>query len=218
LTIATELALPLRLLEIGASAGLNQIWDLYRYQLGHHAIGPEGSSVTLATDWRGAVPPGGMPVVAARAACDQAPIDLRDPEQRLRLRSYVWADQLERLARLDAAIDLALASGIHVERADASEWLARQLSDALPGAATVVYHSVMWQYMPPETQRGLIDLFDAVGRRAAIETPLAWLRFEPWSAADVFELRLTIWRGGAGRERLLARAHPHGAKVDWLVQ
>lgn len=218
LMIAAELGLPLRLFEIGASAGLNQIWDRYFYRLGQNSFGPESSPVTLTADWVGGFPKGGgMPPVASRAACDQAPIDLRDAEQRLRLRSYVWADQHARLARLEGAIELALADGVQVERADAGDWLANHLSGTSPGLATVVYHSVMWQYLPPETQHRVIGLFETAGQRASADAPLAWLRFEPRPAVDAFELRLTLWRGGTGQERLLARAHPHGAKIDWLA-
>jgi hypothetical protein len=34
LTIAAETGLPLRILELGASAGLNQLWDRRHYRLG----------------------------------------------------------------------------------------------------------------------------------------------------------------------------------------
>ena len=47
-----------------------------------------------------------------RAACDRAPVDLADPIARRRLRAFVWADQFDRLARLDAAIAAALAAGV----------------------------------------------------------------------------------------------------------
>ena len=211
-TLALQITLPFRLLEIGASAGLNTIWDKYRYRLGAMEVGPQQSPVLLATDWQGPLPPLQWPAIAARAACDQAPIDLSEPEQRLRLRSYIWADQRERLARLEAAIELALAAGVRVEQADAGEWLGRHLAVLPTDAVTVVYHSVMWQYMPAATQQRIGGLLAAAGRRG----PLAWLRFEPATASGPFELRLTTWQNGAAHERLLATAHPHGATVQWI--
>src|SRR5665213_2560686 len=115
LTIAGATGLPLRLLEIGASAGLNQIWDRYQYRYGARAWGDLASPVVLTCDWRGAPGPLGRTVrVASRAGCDRAPIDIRDAAQRDRLRAYVWPDQTERLARLDAALALARAADIRV--------------------------------------------------------------------------------------------------------
>ena len=102
--------LPLRRLEIGASAGLNAIWDRYSYQLGAVGWGDPKSAVRIAPTWEGPSPPidASMRVIARRA-CDISPIDLEDAAQRLRLRAYVWADQRERLLRLENAVDLARA-------------------------------------------------------------------------------------------------------------
>ena len=119
LTIAKETGLPLRCFELAASAGLNLSWDQYRYQLGDAAWGPE-SPVFLPTDWSGPCPPlDQAPRVIERAACDRRPTDISDPLQRRRLLAYIWPDQFERLDRIRAAIDMALARGVQVETADA---------------------------------------------------------------------------------------------------
>lgn len=217
LTIAHETQQPLRLLEIGASAGLNMIWDCYRYELGDLSFGRHDSPVLLKADWSGSLPAATMPEIKSRAACDRAPIDLRDPEQQTRLRSYVWADQRLRLARLDGAIKLAVELGIEVDRADAGDWLARQLENAVDGVATVVYHSVMWQYLPTATQQRVTALIDRAGRRTMPHAPLAWLRFEPRPDFASYELRLSLWQSGQRGDRLLALAHPHGTRIDWLA-
>lgn len=217
LTIANETNLPLRLLEIGASAGLNMIWDRYQYELGTHAFGWRESPVVLRADWSGTFPAAAMPEIISRTACDRAPIDIHDPEQQLRLRSYVWADQAARLSRLDGAINQAIVAGIHVDQADAGDWLAQQLTRESEGVATVIYHSVMWQYLPQATQQRLAEMIQRAGGRATGRSPLAWLRFEPRPDFSAFELRLTCWRGGGGENRLLARAHPHGATIEWLA-
>ena len=119
LTVARETGLPLRCFEIAASAGLNLSWDRYRYDLSGSAWGPD-SPVLLPSDWSGALPPLDAQVrVVHRQACDRRPVDLKDPVQRRRLQAYVWPDQFERLGRIAAAIDLAIAEGVVVEAADA---------------------------------------------------------------------------------------------------
>ena len=215
LAVAADTRLPLYTLEIGASAGLNLLWDKYQYRLGDAAWGEPQSPVALAPAWKGALPPLSAPLhVAARAGCDIAPVDLQDNAQRLRLTAYVWADQRARLGRLQAAIDVARSAGIRVAQADASEWVEARLADPAPGHATVLYHSIMWQYMPEATRARIAASIADAGGRATPTAPLAWLRFEPPADADAPELHLTAWPGG--HLRVLAKAHPHGNAIHWL--
>jgi hypothetical protein len=217
LTVAEETGLPLRCFEVGASAGLNQLWDRFHYRLGEAGTwGDDRSPVDIDTDWRGPPPPlaAGANVIE-RAACDRRPVNIADPAARARLRAYVWADQLDRMQRLEAAIALALAGGVTVEAQDAVKWTAARAAPQA-GAATVLYHSVFWQYMPPDSQAGLLAVIGSHGEAASRQAPFAWLRMEP-PPNDLanMELRLTLWPGG--EERLLARVHPHGAQVNWGV-
>ena len=215
LTVAQETGLPLRCFEVGASAGLNQLWDRFHYRLG--AAGTWGdvrSPVDIDTDWRGRPPPLAANVtLIQRAACDRRPVNISDPAARARLRAYVWADQLDRMKRLEAAIALALAEGVTVEADDAVGWTAARAAPHV-GAATVLYHSVFWQYMPPDSQAGLLAAIQSHGSAASEQAPFAWLRMEP-PPDDLanMELRLTSWPGGD--DRLLAQVHPHGAEVNW---
>jgi len=213
LTVAAETGLPLRCFEIGASAGLNQFWDLFRYAMGDVAWGDPGAPVVIDSGWEGGPPPLPHVEVVERGACDRRPTDLDDPAQRRRLRACIWPDQFERLERSRRAIDLALAHGVGVDAADALDWTQSRVAPKA-GAATVLYHSVFWQYLPGATQVGLVEAIAGIGARATSEAPFAWLRFEP--SADnmaLFEVRLTQWPGGI--ERKLAEAHPHGAWVRW---
>jgi hypothetical protein len=215
LRVAAETALPLRTFEIGASAGLNQIWDRYRHDYGEAgAWGNADSPVRLEAEWRGAPAELGAPVaVISRAACDRKPVDIRDPLARRRLKAFVWADQFDRLARLEAAIAMALAADTRVEAEDAVVWTAARAAPAA-GAATVLFHSIFWQYMPAESQAALNGAIEAHGARATAAAPFAWLRMEPPPTnLAIVELRLTLWPGG--EDRLLGHAHPHGAWVDW---
>ena len=215
LAIAAGTGLPLRLLEIGASAGLNLLWDHYGYRLGAATWGDPASAVQLAPHWTGPLPPLAVaPIVAERAGCDLAPVDLREPQQQLRLRAYIWPDQAERLARLDAAIAIAQAAAPVLTAADAADWVGQQLAHPAPGRTTVLFHSIMWQYMPAATQRAIQASIAAAGEAATDAAPVAWLRFEPPQPEARPELRLSLWPGGT--DRLLATAHPHGVAVTWL--
>ena len=100
---------PVRLFELGASAGLNLRADLFRVDLGDgRGVGPADSTVVLTDPWHGPLPPLGPAIeVVERAGCDVSPLDPTTTAGRLRLTSYLWPDQLDRLARLRGALELA---------------------------------------------------------------------------------------------------------------
>jgi hypothetical protein len=214
--IGRATGLPLALLEIGASAGLNLRWDRYRFELGLCSWGDPESPVRIASHWRGSLP--ALPVsidVAERAGCDISPLDPRSQTDRPNLLAYCWPEQRERVERLTAALALTSADDLRVERADAAEWLDKQLAARRPGVATVVYHSVVWQYLGEATQQRARAAIEQAGARATVDAPLAWLTFEFNPEARAHELTLTQWPGGTRRR--LATAHPHGADVDWSI-
>ena len=211
--MAALTGLPLVTSELGASAGLNQVWDRFAYRFGDAAWGDPASPVVIAPDWQGPPPPLPAVTVAERAGCDRAPPDLERETDRLRLLSFVWADQTERKARMTAAIGLARAAGVRIETADAADWIEARLARPRPRRAHVVFHSIFWQYLGPDAQARIRASLDAAGARADTQAPLAWLRMEGDGTAPSAAILLSLWPGGETRE--LGRADFHGAWVRW---
>lgn len=213
-TIAAETGLPLRTFEIGASAGLNLNWDRFHYQLGEDGQwGDPESAVHIAGDWQGPPPPLNPVQVIARRGCDIAPVDVRDTDQALRLQAFIWADQSERMARLRGAVTVAIAHGALPEQADAADWVEANVQPQ-EGVATVLYHSVMWRYMPDATRARIAAHMARMAETATQQAPLAWLSMEPPPHMSTkMDLELTLWPNGGLRR--LAQVHPHGSAVDW---
>lgn len=207
LTVARDTGLPLRILELGASGGLNLRWDHFHYGGGDRSWGPPASPVRLPS----APPVEARVTVAERAGCDPAPVDPTSEDGRLTLVSYVWPDQPERLARLEGAITLAREIPATVDRASAGPWTAAKLAEPTSGRATVVYHSVVTQYLTSDERAEVDGALAAAGARATADAPLARLAMEPKD--ELADVRLTVWPGG--EERLVARAGYHGAPVEW---
>lgn len=220
LQIAQECAAPLALYEIGASAGLNLLWDSYFYRLGEERVwGDPASPVILESQWSGEAPALGQRVrVVSRAGCDTDPIDVRNEEAVLRASAYFWPDQPERLERFRRACAMTADAGVELAALGAGDWLATVLPERPHDAAAVVFHSIMWQYMPPEEQERVRSLIEAAGSQAGSSAPLFWLRLEPDEDKSVFDLKLTSWsaKGGKEQTRRLAWSHPHGKLVRWL--
>jgi hypothetical protein len=214
LAVSAETGLPLRLLEVGTSAGLNLRWDRYRYEAGDFAWGPEGSAVKLEFELSGKPAPSLPPSVEIRGrqGCDAAPIDPATEDGRLTLLTYIWPDQPERIARMRAALEVAAEVPVSIDREPAAAWARRVLSERVPGEATVLYHSIVSQYLSEDERATLFTNIEEAGARATAEAPLAWLRMEP--ADDLANVHLTLWPGG--EERLLARAGYHGSPVELL--
>lgn len=216
LVVTQETGLPLRLREIGCSAGLNLHWDRYRYTLGAHHWGDPDAAVEIGTEWLGSPPPLGAPArVAERAGCDLDPRRIGDPAQVRLLEAYVWPDQPERLELLRAAVRVAREHPARVDEARAGDWLAAELADPAEGSCSVVFHSSVWLYIPAEEQARIRATLEERGARATRSNPLAWLRHEDGEVPGHMELRLKLWPGG--EERLLANGHPHGRRVEWLA-
>ena len=207
LEVAHRTGLPLRILEIGASAGLNLRWDRYRYESGKSderdggpgeaGWGDENSPVRFVHFFDVPPPLDRAAEVAERKGCDLVPIDPTTDEGALSLRSFIWADQLGRLSRLDGAIPIAQEVPAVVERLDAAAFLERELAELRHGMATVVFHSVFMQYVDDD-QRTRIN-------RAIDQASVYYLRLEP--TKSTFEIRLG--------DELLGTSGAHGTGVRW---
>ncbi|MDT0260452.1 DUF2332 domain-containing protein [Jatrophihabitans lederbergiae] len=181
----------IRLLEPGASAGLNLLVDHFR--IGRDtptgwASGPADSPLRLERAVIGAVQPVDYTIVSRRG-CDLAPVDPTTEEGRLTLTSFVWPDDLERHERLKAALQVAAHHPVTVDRSTASEWLDARLSeDAGHRVLTVVWNSVTAQYWPPDEQDRVHDILSA----AAGRVPLAQVSMEHVSSEEHQGAQLTV--------------------------
>ena len=212
LAVAARFPNPIRLFELGASAGLNLLLDRYGHDLGGVAAGDPTSPLQLKPQWRGPPPPDAEVRIAGRDGVDVAPLD--PIADRDRLIAYVWPDQRLRLEQLQKALGIAAEDPPHIEAADAADWIeARLAREASAGTTRVVLHSVAFQYFPPTSQERIAAHLASVGAAASPESPLAWLSFELGPESGRFELRLRTW---PGEQRLLAWAHPHVAWLEWL--
>lgn len=201
--------LPLSLLELGASAGLNLMFDHFALDAGGVRRGARDAALALVPVWHGPPPPETTFSVATRRGVDLRPLDPATDDGALRLRAYLWADQPHRRTLTDAAIAVAAAP---VDRGDAGEWLAAR-SLPVPGRISLVFHTIAWQYFPPATQACAEAALAEAGARATAEAPLARLAMEADSDHPGAALTLTLWPGGETHR--LARVDFHGRWLDW---
>ena len=201
---------PLALVEIGASAGLNLLWDRYRISYSDGSVlGDAQSKVHIECDNHGvALPTGGRsrPTIADRVGVDLSPIDLCNLDERLWLRALVWPDHRERAERLDAAISLALNSPPALVRGDALVVLPSILGNVPNDWTLCVYHSsVLYQFSPVERDR-----FASLLTNISMGRPV-------WQVSAESEegLRLLSYSDGTVSEQFLGAFDAHGRWLSW---
>jgi hypothetical protein len=194
--VREDLALPVRLREIGSSAGLNLRVE--------HLPGLPG------------LEEGPLPTIADRLGCDLDPVDVTTDAGRALLTSYVWVDDVDRYARLRAALDVARRYPAEVVRRDAADFC--ESLELVAGTTTVLWHSAMWVYLPGATHERIRAALARLGESAGPDRPLVHASWE-WTAASdgdaTFALVVRRWTGGPddGRPRLIATGTSHGRGV-----
>lgn len=216
LRVAARFEMPLRILEVGTSAGLNLRWDHYRYDVdGEHCFGPVDSPVRLDQHWRSPPRHVRQPVeVVERRGCDLRPQDPTTEEGFLRIASSVWGDQVQRFQRLKGAVKVCRRVPATVQRASLEQWLRDELAELRPGVATVVFHSVVDQYLSSEVREKFHAILATTAEMASQEAPFAHLRMEPIPQLANHGVELTMWPGG--QNEMLAKCGGHGKDVEWL--
>lgn len=210
--LVAEADLPVRLVEVGASAGLNLRADCFRISGAGVAYGAESSPVQMPGGWRGQPPPVRPIEVAWRTGGDVNPVDPSTAAGRLRLTAYVWPDQVQRLARLRGALDLAADVPADLRTEPASRTVSRVGLEA--GTWTVLWHSIMAQYLSAEETAALAAGVATLGAAASSSARFGYLTLEFASGGGAAPpAELTTWPGG--QRRRLGTAPAHGVPVTW---
>jgi len=204
-----------RLLEPGASGGLNLLVDRFRFVNADWSFGPVESPLVLRDAVVGDVRPEDF-VIAARRGCDLSPVDTASPDGRLRLRSFVWPFQTARHERLSAALVVAAAHPVVVDRHGAGEWLERQLDRRVEDdVLTVVWQSITRMYWPAaEVARVGAAIEAAAARMSLAHVAMEYPAEGPHVGADLtvdgYVMAEVARQGG---QVLLAKVGHHGFPV-----
>ncbi len=205
-TLTTLTDMPIALYELGASGGLNLRADRFAIATPAGVIGDPESGARHAPEWTGAPPPTRLPRITARGGVDLSPIDPTQETGRLRLLSYLWPDQPERLERTEAAIALARAHPARMIAGDAAEGLARLFDEHPEGARAVVFHTIAWQYFPEATQSRAEEIM------ASAPFPVSRIALEAEGRENAL---IRLWPEASGAPLALGRAGFHAEWIAW---
>jgi len=214
---------PCTLIDLGTSAGLHLLCDLYSYsypELGGRVLcGRFESEVDLEIEfsWKGRKPnnPGAFfqaPEIAERIGVDLAPIDLGRPEQRKWLEAFSPIEDgvLEAFQALQERSPFRLVTGDILE-------VLEPLANAVPSdSLLVILHSFMTVQFSSEARNAFNSILAAIG--AARDLAVISLENELASTTPV-ELWLRVYRDGSNTDQRLARCQyplDVGEWLEWL--
>jgi hypothetical protein len=206
----------LDLVELGPSAGLNLLWDRYRYSYDAGGWGPAEATLEFRGEERRAVPGELLRLetrVRHRVGIDAAPVDVTSDEGALLLKSFVWADQHHRLELLDRAIATLRDDPPKLIPGDVAERLPEVLAAREEGALTVVWQTAVLGYLAEEERARVYEALRDAGRQA----PLGWISAGHSDRTPEDEWALKVRLYPDEESTLLAYGDFHGAWLEWVA-
>ena len=206
----------LDLVELGPSAGLNLMWDRYRYVYGAGEWGSADAALELRGAERRAIPGELLqerPRIGRRVGIDLSPVDVTNDEGALLLKSFVWADQRDRLDLLERAIATLREEPPELISGDIAEELPGVLARRRDGSLTVAWQTAVLGYLPDEDRERVYGALEEAGADA----PLGWISAggSARDPQDEWGLRVRLWPGG--ERSLVGYSDYHGAWLEWVA-
>jgi hypothetical protein len=217
LTVARAAQRPLDLLELGPSAGLNLLWDRYRYRYRAGMWGAATAGLELSGDERAPVPGELLREqveVRGRRGIDLNPVDITSEDSVRLLFAFASGDGDVR-TRLRRALEIVSHEPPELIRGDYLDLLPELLEDRDDDTLTVVFQTHSTIYLPVEKRLRLRAVVDGAGQAR----PLAWISAptpeEHGQRRGDYPLELALWPGG--ERRIVARTDVRGDWIDWLI-
>lgn len=207
---------PLALIEIGASAGFNLLWDSYGYDYGTgRKYGNADSPVQLSCKPRGEIEPPipeHFPHIVSRCGIDLQPVNVYDQEAVDWLRALIWPEHTARVELLQHAVEAVRRDPPVIHRGDALELLPEIMEEVPKDAVLCLYHTFVINQFPREARERFAMLMDTYGaKRDLFCISIGAITAPP-------QLRLLAYQDGEKTEHLLANCSGHAQWIEWLAK
>ncbi|MFJ8263497.1 DUF2332 domain-containing protein [Rummeliibacillus sp. NPDC094406] len=161
--------MPLALIEIGTSAGLQLGVEQYHYLYNNEIqAGNQQSLLTINSQNRGKALPASItrnPVVQTRIGMDLNPIDLKNTNDLKWLQALIWPEHHERRNLFNKAATIIKNLDIHFIRGDAVEQI-QSICEQIPqNQLIVVFHTHVANQIPPAAKVELIEKLKGISTK-----------------------------------------------------
>lgn len=202
---------PLALIEIGTSAGLQLLWDQYRYSYGtSEIVGKLNSNVLISSEIRGESIPflhGPPPPVVSRIGIDLNIIDLSNDDDFLWLNSLIWPNHHERRSMFAKAANYVRESKLELIEGN-GVCLLKDLAKNIATEHTIcIFHTHVANQMPIEARRTLVERVKAIGKERDI--------FHIYNNIWDRDLHLDYYLNGKEYNKKIGETDGHGRWFTW---
>jgi hypothetical protein len=210
---------PVRIVDVGASAGLNLLWDRYTYDYGAHRLTLPASDpdTVLTCEIKDGTPPLSLDVkrFTPPVGIEPSPVDVTDPEATEWLVSLTWPEQTTRMRTLNSALALAARTPPTVLAGRAQDRLADVVAQTPPGEhlCLVFSWSIYQTFGSPGGRERLADTLTRLSRNR----PLHEISIGHFGH-DTPRMIMASYDGGASRSDVVAHCDVYGTWLNWLAE
>lgn len=205
---------PLALLEIGCSAGLNLLWDRYRYAYDDSGkeYGDHAAPTLIRSEFLGKRPAGlddSPPLVTQRIGVDLHPIDVAIPAEVDWLRSLIWPEQHDRRQLLGTAIRQQREVDLDLRTGDGFADVCAIAAEIPQDNLLCIYHTHVANQISREKREAFLETVRELARQRDL--------LHLYNNLHDAQLRLQVFRRGILTRQTLANTDGHGRWLEWLA-
>lgn len=208
-----EAGRPMALLEIGTSAGLNLLWDKYRYTYGDSMIhGDSSSQVLIRSSFRGKSPSvlaQPWPKVSHRIGLDLNVVDTACPDQSAWLRALIWPEHHERMILLESALAKRDEETLDLRNGDGFAMVSGIAEEISEDSLLCVYHTHVANQISSEARQDFLQCIEQLGAKRDVVHICN--NIKP-------NLHLTAYNKGQLLDMPLANTDGHARWIEWLQE
>ncbi|WP_132306838.1 DUF2332 domain-containing protein [Paenibacillus sp. BK033] len=201
---------PLSLVEIGTSAGLQLLWDKYKYSYTSQTVeyGNEHAALKIISELGGnPFLYAQSPPVADRVGIDLHINDLKDPDHYLWLKALIWPEHKERRAYFEAAAACLEHYPVHLIEGDGVELLPDIIPTLANDSTLCIFHTHVANQFPAATKTKLIQFIQVLGQQRDV--------FHLYNNMWDMDLHLDFYGNGEEKKLTLAETDGHGRWFKW---
>ena len=206
------------LIDIGTSAGLTLNMDKYEYHYNNsHFIGE--SPVKIRSEIKGGELPKFENIVQIKnkIGIDQNPIDLKVNENANWLKALVWADNTERLEKVEQAIQIAQQEHIQFKKAKTILEFEEIIQNQEKNTPLVIYHTHVLYQFTVEERKEFWGLIDTIGSNRDLTYLAAEGRsvFKKDYGLNATIVEITKYQKGVKTTEVVATPNGHANRIKW---
>jgi len=207
---------PISLIEIGTSAGLQLLWDQYKYTYSSSETiyGNKKSNVLIGSEVKDNGPTilpllDIVPPVVDRYGIDLHVNDLSNEEDYLWLKALIWPEHFERRELFEKAVISMKENEINLIEADGIKILPEVVKQLSNDSILCIFHTHVANQIPVEGKQSLLKIIEVISENR-----------------DVFHLYNNIWDrmlhldyyiDGVKHEEIIGETEGHGKWFEWRI-